>query len=260
MSSYKMNVINDQIVVYYDHNVKRKMLNLSEKIKTIRLNKNLSQDKFAKLLGFSKGYLADIETGRTSPSRNFLNALEFNAGISIESLLKENQILNTIEHNIDQKNPYIIFLFAFIREGLDYISDMLLNLIKDKTYILIDASNLTQKQLLQKISGDDSPINKLVDLLQYRLVSEELILIIKNLSLSKIPNSGALVRSIFKIMDDFDPSLYKRRFPDIVFQHEHTRSSLIIIDTPSYLEKNMKFIGYYTIPIYSINAPHEHLK
>ena len=46
------------------------MTDSSKKIKQIRVNLNLSQDNFAKSLGFSKGYIADIESGRTKPSRN----------------------------------------------------------------------------------------------------------------------------------------------------------------------------------------------
>lgn len=67
------------------------------------------------------------------------------------------------------------------------------------------------------------------------LLNQEIILIIKNMSLSQIPRSGDTIRSVFKIMDDAS---------------SQSKSSLILLDFPSYLEKNMQSFGDYVVPIH----------
>ena len=82
---------------------------LSEKILGIRADANLSREKFAKSLGYSKSYIADIETGRTKPSRKLLEAIGRVYGVSIDWLLSDSQILDIIEANKKTKNPNLIF-------------------------------------------------------------------------------------------------------------------------------------------------------
>jgi len=47
----------------------------------------MSQDAFSESLGYSKGYIADIERGRTKPSRNLLEKIQEKYNISIDWLL-----------------------------------------------------------------------------------------------------------------------------------------------------------------------------
>lgn len=65
------------------------MSDISKKIKILRSATKRTQESFAEMLGFSKGYLADIETGRIKPSRKFLEAIQLKCGISIDWLLQE---------------------------------------------------------------------------------------------------------------------------------------------------------------------------
>ncbi|MBW2062619.1 MAG: helix-turn-helix transcriptional regulator [Deltaproteobacteria bacterium] len=65
------------------------MSDISKKIKILRSATKRTQKSFAEMLGFSKGYLADIETDRIKPSRKFLEAIQLKCGVSIDWLLQE---------------------------------------------------------------------------------------------------------------------------------------------------------------------------
>ncbi len=47
----------------------------------------MSQNDFSKSIGYSRGYIADIEKGRTKPSRNLLEKIQEKYNISIDWLL-----------------------------------------------------------------------------------------------------------------------------------------------------------------------------
>lgn len=91
------------------------MASLQKKIKEIRTNKNLSQEKFGKLLGYSKGYIANIETGRTKPSRRFLEAIQKKCGVSIDSLINEK--INTQPIKKEPKHPGLRELLFITYDG-----------------------------------------------------------------------------------------------------------------------------------------------
>jgi len=59
-----------------------------ERIKTIRKGERLSQAKFAKEIGYSQGYIKDIELGKVKPSRRVLEAISQRFDVSIDFLLK----------------------------------------------------------------------------------------------------------------------------------------------------------------------------
>lgn len=58
-----------------------------ERIKEIRKANKMSQKKFSGRLGYSYGYLAEIELGKKQPSRNFLKKLGEEFGVSIDYVL-----------------------------------------------------------------------------------------------------------------------------------------------------------------------------
>ena len=90
----------------------------------------------------------------------------------------------------------------------------------------------------------DDYVNVLIDKNLFK------VLIIKNISLARFARTGSYIRDIFKTMDDaYDTEIHKtnrKRVPIIA------PSSLIVLDFPSYLEKNMDTFGYYAIPVYPI--------
>ncbi|MBW2606382.1 MAG: helix-turn-helix transcriptional regulator [Deltaproteobacteria bacterium] len=230
------------------------MKNLSEKIIHIRAQANLSRDKFAKTLEYSKSYITDIETGRTKPSRRLLEAISRVYSVSIDWLLSDSYIIDLIEDNKNTENPNIIFIYAFTQKGIDDAEIMLKELLEEKKFIFVDASGLkTYVQFLKKLfnrkdyTGQIS--DKLLDQLKDMMLNEKIILIIKNMSLSKITRSGGHIRDIFKIMDDSWDVEGARKGGQ--WRHLKPQSSLIILDFPSYLEKNINTFGYYAVPIYA---------
>ena len=222
---------------------------LSEKIKGIRIEEGVSQQVFAKSLGYSKGYVADIETGRTRPSRKFFEVLQQKYSISIDWLVSDNRIVDLVEANKATENPNILFLYDFTQEGIDNAAKILRDLFCFKKYIIVDAAgSRTDNQLLQKIVHKKGQSRELWAQIEKMMRDDEIILIIKNISLSRISKSGLWILDIFKIMDDAWE--IKRIGDKVVTEHKMPKSSLIVLDFPSYLEKNMENFGYYAIPIY----------
>lgn len=65
-------------------------MQLQEKIKSIRLNANMTQSEFAKALGISQGKVSELEKGTNKPSFDTLKSLKINFGISIDILIDDN--------------------------------------------------------------------------------------------------------------------------------------------------------------------------
>lgn len=65
-------------------------MQIGERIKDFRKRQGLNQREFAKKLGYSYGYIADLERGRQKPSREFLEKLRHMFGISGDYILHGN--------------------------------------------------------------------------------------------------------------------------------------------------------------------------
>jgi len=65
-------------------------MDLGGRIKDFRKRQGLNQREFAKRLGYSYGYIADLERGRQKPSREFLEKLRHIFGISGDYILHGN--------------------------------------------------------------------------------------------------------------------------------------------------------------------------
>lgn len=81
-------------------------MHVGERIKDFRKRQGVNQREFAKKLGYSYGYIADLERGRQKPSRKFLEKLMHVFGISGDYILHGN-------------------LFRFWAQKLDEIEDKL---------------------------------------------------------------------------------------------------------------------------------------
>lgn len=57
------------------------------RIRTYRKSTGMSQQKLANSLGFSQGYIGDIEAGRSEPSFNFLSVLTEKTNVSSDWIL-----------------------------------------------------------------------------------------------------------------------------------------------------------------------------
>lgn len=62
-------------------------ISISGRFKQVRLAKNLTQQVFAKTLGFSQSHIAEIERGDREPSRKIMLALKSHFRINIDWLL-----------------------------------------------------------------------------------------------------------------------------------------------------------------------------
>jgi len=226
-----------------------KKLFISKKIKEIRAALHISQRRLAKLLGYSKSYIANVESGRTTPSSRLLEALQRVCGVSLDWLLAENRILDMINYDKEWKRPYIIYLFAFTEDGLFLIERMVTNLFAERKVLIVDALGVgTRRQLLQKIMRTEGRFPELWREFLRLLTHNEVILIIKNMSLSKIPGHADFIKKIFDIIyttwrhaeKESGGSKTKKR-----------GSSFILIDYPSFLEKHMQNFGHLVVAVYA---------
>ena len=220
----------------------------SNRIGQYRANLGLTQKEFAKRIGYSRSYLAEIESGKVKPSGNFLEAVSKVFNMSIDALMTDSIIIDAIDANRGTENPDIIFVFSFTQDGIDGLEKLLRSLLKDRKVIFVDARGIkTWVQLLEKILNKKEGLTELHNALKMTLLNDEVMLVIKNLTLSNLPKKeiGYYIRDIFKIMDDAWETKQES------FRHKKPKSSLILLDFPSLLEKYYSEIGFYTIPVYS---------
>lgn len=149
--------------------------------------------------------------------------------------------LDLIEINKDYKNKDLICLYAFTQEELDYGGQVLKDLLGQRRYIFIDATNKTNSQIIKEIVGGDEKSWVLSEKLESILLHEEIIVVIKNISKSKMPYRavGGIARTIFKII--YDAPRFTKAIP---------KSILILLDFASYIEKIHEWLGGYIVPIY----------
>lgn len=216
-------------------------MNLSEKILEIRLWKDLSQERFAELLGYSQKYISNIETGKTKPSRRMLEAIASKLGISLDWLFLDSKILDLIEINKYYDNKDLICLYGFTQKDLDRGEQILKDLLKERRYAFIDATNKTGTQIIKEIVGGSEGGWELWEVLKKTLLREEIIVVLKNISRSKISNKaeGGLVRSIFKTIDDAH-----------IIEKITPKSALVLLDFASFIEKLYEGMSVYITPIY----------
>lgn len=231
---------------------------IKKKVTSVRTKHNLSQAKFAEKLGFSQGYISDVESGRAKPSRNLLDAISTVYGISIDWLMQEHQIAKMIEANKNTSDPDILFLYAFTQDGIDGAEIEVKKQLTNYNCLSIDASGIKSGlQFLKKLLNEEGNQSKLWKRLKDMLLNEGVVVIIKNMSKSKIPSSGGYIRSFFKILDDaWDiENASEQEMP-----HKMPPSTIIVLDFPSYLEKNMENFGFYVAPIYVGSMVSDRLK
>lgn len=70
---------------------------LGEKIKTFRLKRGLSQEKFALLIGMDRTYIASVEKGKRNISLNSLYKISNGLNITLSELFDGIPILKEVE-------------------------------------------------------------------------------------------------------------------------------------------------------------------
>ena len=95
---YKQQILKN---IYYNKlNLRRDNITLGEKIRNLRNNNIISQDKLAKMLNINRNNLSRIETDKSVPTSDILYNLAKIFNISIDSLLEINK---TEENNLQKK-------------------------------------------------------------------------------------------------------------------------------------------------------------
>ena len=101
-------------------------MTLGEKIKNLRNNNNISQEKLSKMLNINRNNLARIETAKSAPTSDILYNLAKIFNISIDTLLE----INKIEENSLQKKEKISKITKYCNNLSLQELDFLIKIIK----------------------------------------------------------------------------------------------------------------------------------
>ena len=97
-----------------------------EKIKNLRNNNNISQEKLSKMLNINRNNLSRIETDKSAPTSDILYNLAKIFNISIDTLLE----INKIEENSLQKKEKISKITKYCNNLSLQELDFLIKIIK----------------------------------------------------------------------------------------------------------------------------------
>jgi transcriptional regulator with XRE-family HTH domain len=122
-------------------------LKIGERIKDFRQKKGLNQRKFAEQLGYSYGYIADLERGRQKPSREVLERLTEVYAISSDYVLYGSE---------DEQKKYLMVKEAGVHyEILPTSTKKLLDSVKEilesENEVMVNALKANIKAFLQAI-------------------------------------------------------------------------------------------------------------
>jgi len=215
----------------------------------------MTQDEFARSIGYSKSYLKDIEYGKVKPSRGFLEAISSKFGISIDSLISDLggkivRAIYTISELIGKHKGGFIYLYDFTDAGLKKAEEELLKFLKDFEYRIIECKEIrSPNQFLSVLTGEKGNTHELWKIFQKRSYAprdfkKAEFLVLKNFSLSRIKS-------------------YAEIFRDLSEELSLNNGSLIVIDKPCFLEKNSGRFYYYAYPIHfssldgMMHSPHD---
>ncbi len=201
----------------------------------------MSQEAFARSLGYSRSYIKDIESGRVKPSRAFLEALTSKYGLSVDSILgnfcKQIQAaFNTSYLNFERG---FVYLYDFTDKGLEIAEEILLKCFSDagKTYKILDG---------RRIKGQREFWNELLDLKK------------NGESFYRMPDADKIKQCTknldFVVLKGFSEFPLKHRVCDIYIAIYYCiEGHLIVIDKPSWLEKNIRRFYHRAYPIHVRN-------
>lgn len=107
-------------------------MQISEKVKLVRVSNNMTQEEFAKEIGISRTHLTNIELGKVKPSQIFINYVSLKFGISKNWLLNDN---NDDLGNLNGKDSSILTLIA---EKYDLLDDDYKKFIENQILELLE--------------------------------------------------------------------------------------------------------------------------
>jgi len=209
------------------------MVNYAEYISFLRFTLKLTQDKFAKRMGYSRSYVKNIETGKVKPSRRFLEALNENYGVSIDSLLGEmgDRVLKSLKRIPSLSGFGFVYIYDFTDSGLNEAEKQLLNFLQNRPFVFIDGKKIkSAKQLWETLTGESGSTRKLYEIFEAMCGDDYKYIIIKNFSLSGIREKAMELKWLAREIGPW--------------------GALIIIDKPSFLERNAEMFYYHAYPIH----------
>jgi transcriptional regulator with XRE-family HTH domain len=202
-------------------------------VSSVRNSLKLTQDQFAQLLGYSKAYLKDIEYGRVKPSRRFLESLQKTCGVSIDAIISSlgRRVANTLDKIPANSGYGFVFVYDFTDSGLIEAEKQILEFIGDRPHLIIDGAQVKSSyQLYTKLTGLKEPISKMVREFRAQTIVEYKYFIIKNISKSMMGHKAQTLRYIASNFGEGN-------------------GALIVIDKPSFLERNAEILYYWAYPI-----------
>jgi len=204
----------------------------ANQIAYLRSSLDISQEEFAKSVGYSRSYVKDLESGRVKPSRAFLEALRAKYGISIDALLNNlgSQIVAGLNAHFLTSDRGFIYLYDFTDSGLDAAEQKLLEFLDGKKFKIIDGRKVKSRlAFFSELSGMEGHHDFHKHFEHLRSTSDYDFIVLKRFSESPMKN---LMWGIYRDIARYVPS------------------SLIVIDKPSYLEKNINNLYYSAFPIH----------
>lgn len=113
-------------------------MTFSDKLKLIRKTNNLSQEKFAKAIGISRGNLSGLECGRVEPTDLLINCVSLTYHITKEWLIDDNN--NDLSALNGPAN-----LVALISEKYELLDDKFKKFVENQILELLEIQEQFQK-------------------------------------------------------------------------------------------------------------------
>jgi len=210
------------------------MSDAAKQIEFLRSTLKLSQENFAKEIGFSRSYVRDIELGKTKPSRRFLEGVSKIFGVSADQFLTDlgERIISILDKIPSISGDGFIYLYDFTDKGLQEAENQLLRFLSNFNYLLLDGKKIkSENHFLSLVTGKKGQSVKLWDLFRRSMFNSKYrFFVIKNYSLSGIKYKVPVLRGLSRITT--------------------INGGIILIDKPCFLERNASSLYYYAYPIH----------
>jgi transcriptional regulator with XRE-family HTH domain len=213
-------------------------MNVSAKqIAFLREKRGLTQKELADAIGYSRTYIADIENGRVKPSRRFIEAISSKYGLSTDNFLINfgDKLLNTISIIPSISGHGFVLVYEFTEVGLKRAEDQITAFLEGTyKYLLIDFNKIKSiNHFFRVITNKNGQIDKLKEEFKVFIRKEYCFFIFRNLSQSKVKHKAQIVSYVSRTVG--------------------ISGALIVVDKPSFLERNVPYLYYHAhlIPAYS---------
>ncbi|MCM8765935.1 MAG: helix-turn-helix domain-containing protein [Candidatus Omnitrophica bacterium] len=189
-----------------------------DRIKSIRKNMGLTQAEFGESLGYSHGYIADLERNRQKPSREFLEKLNEVFGISADYILYgSSDQAEKIDAEKTLRGAFPPAFIARLKKDISSADDKFFSSLETPREIIEEALRgkriLSRKSVIELAIKLKQPVYDYLILAEY--IPEEMKILIKNKGLVGIfrKMSSLSARELDEVVDTISKILkpYLRR-------------------------------------------------